>query len=273
MPGEISKQLCCVKYSLMACNAFGIMMGIFVVLFGLSYPEEKFPGGYRGKETAGISGFFIIFTLIGYYGAHRQKVYFLVPYSIIIFLFLGGNLVMWGVKPEESVLDPDSNAVLILTGVFLVLMVFALWLAWQEKKKTEMGNVHVTSTAGIPLQQLTTPTTNMGQLSSTSLTTAGPITQQPQPLSQQQQLLMQHQQQLLSQQQSATSPLLAGGSATGGYYGYPYPPHPIPFDLNSKSNLPYPSPMSVFYQPGSNSYVTLPASRYKGTSGSYGTMY
>lgn len=148
MASELTKQVCCIKYSLMACNAFGIMLGIFVVLFGISYPEENFPGGYKGKQTAGISGFFIVFTLIGYYGAHRQKVYFLVPYSIIIFLFLGGNLIMWGVKPKKSVLDPDSNAVLILGGVFIVLMIFALWLAWQERKKNISGNVQVTSTAG-----------------------------------------------------------------------------------------------------------------------------
>lgn len=43
MAEELSTQLCCVKYSLMACNAFGIMLGIFVVLFGLAYPEENFP--------------------------------------------------------------------------------------------------------------------------------------------------------------------------------------------------------------------------------------
>lgn len=155
MASELTKQVCCIKYSLMACNAFGIMLGIFVVLFGISYPEENFPGGYKGKETAGISGFFIIFTLIGYYGAHRQKVYFLVPYSIIIFLFLGGNLIMWGVKPEDSVLDPDSNAVLILGGVFIILMIFALWLAWQERKKNLSGNVLVTSTAGTVNSALT----------------------------------------------------------------------------------------------------------------------
>lgn len=128
-----------------ACNAFGIMLGIFVVLFGLAYPEENFPGGYRGKETAGISGFFIVFTLIGYYGAHRQKVYFLVPYSIIIFLFLGGNVTMWAIKPDESVLDPDSNAVYILGGVFVVLMVFALMLAWQEKRKIAQAQVTTTT--------------------------------------------------------------------------------------------------------------------------------
>ena len=37
-------KFCCLKYSLMACNAFGIMLGIFVVLFGISYPDEGFPG-------------------------------------------------------------------------------------------------------------------------------------------------------------------------------------------------------------------------------------
>lgn len=53
------------QYFLMSSNAFGIMLGIFLVLFGLAYPDEQFPGGYRGKETAGIAGVFIFFTLIG----------------------------------------------------------------------------------------------------------------------------------------------------------------------------------------------------------------
>lgn len=147
---ELTGKFCCVKYSLMACNAFGIMLGIFVVMFGLAYPEENFPGGYRGKESAGISGFFIIFTIIGYYGAHRQKVYFLVPYSIIIFLFLGGNLVMWAIRPEDSVLDPDSNTVYILGGVFVVVMVFALFLAYQEKEKNSAQAQVNVSTNGYP---------------------------------------------------------------------------------------------------------------------------
>lgn len=251
MAGELTKQVCCIKYSLMACNAFGIMLGIFVVLFGISYPAENFPGGYKGKETAGISGFFIIFTLIGYYGAHRQKVYFLVPYSVIIFLFLGGNLLMWGIKPEDSVLDPTSNAVLVLTGVFVILMVFALWLAWQEKRKG-MVNVTVNSTAGVLDNTNSYPLT----MTMTSVPAQGMMNQ---PIAQQQQttqLSNQFNQQTTSRQssQQPRSPRPAQQSVTFGPYG----PRPgfIPFDIDSKQP---PNPyLNVFYQPESNSYVTLP---------------
>lgn len=246
MTGELTKQVCCIKYSLMACNAFGIMLGIFVVLFGISYPEENFPGGYKGKETAGISGFFIIFTLIGYYGAHRQKIYFLVPYSVIIFLFLGGNLMMWGIKPEESVLKADTNAFLIVTGVFGSLMVFALWLAWQERKKKGMANVSVTSMTGM------NSSTSYPMMMTTSMTNAVPapvVTQQPQPQMQQQS----YQPPLLSQQQSLQQ-RQPQQSVTFGPYG-PRPGLPLSWDIDSKVTTPY---LNVFYQPESNSYVTLP---------------
>ena len=247
--GELTKQVCCVKYSLMACNAFGIMLGIFVVLFGISYPEEGFPGGYKGKETAGISGFFIIFTLIGYYGAHRQKVYFLVPYSIIIFLFLGGNLVMWGVKPEQSVLDPDSNAVLILAGVYVVLMAFALWLAFQERKKLTQGNVHVTSrSAAMQAPMAAAP----GQ----------------QPVSLPPHLRPPHQ--LLPPHPVSAAPGLSP-------YAYPQQPlRPPPTSLLDKKSWDIDNhvPLNVMYQPASNSYVTRPAAaRYGSTSGAPLVMY
>jgi len=244
--GDMTKQVCCIKYSLMACNAFGIMMGIFVVLFGMSYPEENFPGGYNGKSTAGIAGFFIVFTLIGYYGAHRQKIYFLLPYSIIIFLFLGGNLMMWGIKPVgvTPVLDPDSNAVLVLAGVFIVLMVSALWLAWEERKKGT-SNVSVTSSMGTyPLTTMTAP-----------ITVPPPQQQVTQP---QQVMGMQPQQQMVRPQQS---------SVTFGPYGPRPPGAPIPFDIDSKIVYdPPPSyPLNVYYQPETNSYVTLPVGpRYPG---------
>ena len=62
------KKFLILKYFLMSSNAFGSMIGIFLVLFGISYPREKFPGGYRGQETAAIAGGFIFFSLIGYCG-------------------------------------------------------------------------------------------------------------------------------------------------------------------------------------------------------------
>lgn len=62
------KKFSILKYFLMSSNAFGLMIGIFLVLFGMAYPTEDFPGGYKGKETAIIAGVFMFFTLIGYCG-------------------------------------------------------------------------------------------------------------------------------------------------------------------------------------------------------------
>jgi hypothetical protein len=56
------------KYFLMSSNAFGLMIGIFLVFFGMAYPEENFPGGYKGRQTAAIAGGLILLALIGYCG-------------------------------------------------------------------------------------------------------------------------------------------------------------------------------------------------------------
>lgn len=58
-------------------NAFGLMIGIFVVLFGMAYQEAEFPGGYKGKETAIIAGVFMFFTLIGYCGVSGIRLAFM----------------------------------------------------------------------------------------------------------------------------------------------------------------------------------------------------
>ena len=63
-----TQRLKCMKYSLMVINSFGVLLGFFIVLFGLSYPTVDFPGGYKGKETAMFAGVFIFFSLIGYCG-------------------------------------------------------------------------------------------------------------------------------------------------------------------------------------------------------------
>lgn len=128
------KKFGCLKYFMMSSNAFGVMIGIFLVLFGMAYPEESFPGGYRGKETAGIAGVFIFFTLIGYCGAHHQKIYFLVLYSIIILTFISGNIVLWAVNSDILVLDPESRTVYAVSGLFLVLMVVGVVLSWNIRR-------------------------------------------------------------------------------------------------------------------------------------------
>ena len=191
------------------------------VLFGTAYPEENFPGGYKGKETAGISAFFIVFTLIGYYGAHRQRIYFLIPYSIIIFLFLGGNLMMWSIKPEESVLDPDSDAIKIIGSVFALVMVCALWLAWQERKK----NLQLYGTTNIP-SSMSNYFNNPNPYFNNQSSFQPPqyqSTAQPPPM---------YQNQFAQQPQSFQMR--------------------EPWNLESKGN-----PVNLVYQPGSNTYLTL----------------
>lgn len=142
-----SKKLGCLKYFMMSSNAFGVMIGIFLVLFGLAYPEEKFPGGYQGKETAGIAGVFIFFTLIGYCGAHRSSIYFLILYSIIILLFITGNLALWLFQPESSPLDPESRTVYAVSSLFLVLMVVGVFLSWQIRRAAQPSSPHESATA------------------------------------------------------------------------------------------------------------------------------
>lgn len=56
MASELTKQVCCIKYSLMAGNAFGIMLGIFVVLFGISYHYLALSGGDRATGDSATGG-------------------------------------------------------------------------------------------------------------------------------------------------------------------------------------------------------------------------
>jgi hypothetical protein len=63
-----TQKLKCMKYSLMIINSFGVLLGFFIVLFGMSYPTVEFPGGYTGKETAMFAIVFIFFSSVGYCG-------------------------------------------------------------------------------------------------------------------------------------------------------------------------------------------------------------
>jgi hypothetical protein len=89
------------KYFLMSTNAFGLMIGIFLVLFGMSYPEEDFPGGYKGRETAVIACIFIFFTLIGYCGVSAC-------FGQLFFLFLSSSI-------SRQVLQQTTNIFDVLT--------------------------------------------------------------------------------------------------------------------------------------------------------------
>jgi len=123
----------CIKYFLLASNAFGMMLGIFVVLFGLAYSMETFPGGYKGRTCAIISVVFIFFALIGYCGAHLNKIIFLLIYSFIIFIFVIFNALIWIISPQDSILDSHSNTVIIMGLLFIALMCAALVLSWHLK--------------------------------------------------------------------------------------------------------------------------------------------
>ena len=54
--GTPPQRLKCMKYSLMVINSFGVLLGFFIVLFGMAYPRVPFPGGYTGEETAMFAG-------------------------------------------------------------------------------------------------------------------------------------------------------------------------------------------------------------------------
>ena len=129
------------KYLLMVINSFGVLLGFFIVLFGMAYPRVSFPGGYTGEETAMFAGVFIFFSLIGYCGvcpasaltpllilslsliisphphphhlslscpqAAHQKVLFLVPYAVAIFFGMLYNFFNWFTSDQDC-LDPRS---------------------------------------------------------------------------------------------------------------------------------------------------------------------
>lgn len=114
MPDTPIKNFKCLKYSLMVINSFGLIIGVFVVLFGLAYPVVKFPGGHTGKETAMFAGVFIFFSLIGYCGAVHQKLFFLIPYVAVIFCGMIYNFFKWATDKEKTCLNAKSYSILFI---------------------------------------------------------------------------------------------------------------------------------------------------------------
>src|SRR5258708_3025607 len=94
----------CMKYSLIICNVFGFILAIFYSLFCIGYPQEKWRGGYTGGQMAIFTLFVMAFTTIGYCGAHHHKGYLLIIYGVIIFIFSIGNVVVWVIYNDKSVL-------------------------------------------------------------------------------------------------------------------------------------------------------------------------
>ena len=70
-------------------------------------------------------------------------------------MFIGGNVVLWGVKPEFLVLDPESRTVYFVCGLFLVLMVIGVVLSWQIRAYTADSDHQEEAAASPPLEQMT----------------------------------------------------------------------------------------------------------------------
>lgn len=145
-----SKFFCFTKYAFMACNAFCIMLGIFVVLFGISFPEEIFPGGFKGKTSAGISAIIIFFTMIGYCGAHQQKPYFLVIYSLIIVIFIASSVTTFFLLPEQSIFSLEGKTFWIVTVILIIVLVFTCTLIYQIRT----GNFKSSYSKGVMMSKM-----------------------------------------------------------------------------------------------------------------------
>ena len=57
-----------------------------------------------GAQMAIFSGVFMVFTTIGYCGAHHHKSYLLIVYGSIMFIFTAGNIVVWVIYNDTSFL-------------------------------------------------------------------------------------------------------------------------------------------------------------------------
>lgn len=109
-----TRNLKCMKYSLMVINSFGVLLGFFIVLFGFAYKEVQFPfGGYSGRKTAVFACFFIFFSVIGYCGASQQKNFFLVPYAMTIFIGIIYTFFIWATTEREGGCLPDPKTLSI----------------------------------------------------------------------------------------------------------------------------------------------------------------
>ncbi|RWS28254.1 hypothetical protein B4U80_05841 [Leptotrombidium deliense] len=132
--GNNNKNTRCLKFSLMVCNSFGIVIGVFVVLFGLAYSTVTFPGGYDGNNTAIFASFFILFSFVGYCGAHRLSFWLLLSYALVICGFLSTYLVKWLLKSDVTCLDAKAYAIIFLSGLFLAMMITAFTLSHKVRK-------------------------------------------------------------------------------------------------------------------------------------------
>lgn len=133
----------CMKYTLILCNVFGFILAIFNALFGIGYPQEKWPGGYTGGQMAIFSLFVMAFTTIGYCGAQHHKGYLLIVYGIIIFFLLIGLVAICFIY-NDSLAELMYNGYMISFAVVIFfLMLFAFFISY---KISEHGSSKYLST-------------------------------------------------------------------------------------------------------------------------------
>ncbi|KPM04578.1 hypothetical protein QR98_0030280 [Sarcoptes scabiei] len=121
----------CMKYTLILCNVFGFILAIFNALFGIGYPQEKWPGGYTGGQMAIFSLFVMAFTTIGYCGAQHHKGYLLIVYGIIIFFLLIGLVAICFIY-NDSLAELMYNGYMITFAVVIFfLMLFAFFISYK----------------------------------------------------------------------------------------------------------------------------------------------
>ena len=142
----------CMKYTLIIVNVFGFILAIFNALFGIGYPHERWPGGYTGGQMAIFSLFVMAFTTVGYCGAHHHKGYLLIVYGFIIFLITIGNVVLWVIYNDKSILGSMNHVYIIFCAVVvLLLLLFTFFLAF-KLRQTDPG-AHRSSTPTSMIQR------------------------------------------------------------------------------------------------------------------------
>lgn len=123
------------KYSLIIINVFGFILAIFNALFGIGYKEKIWPGGYTGGQMAIFSLFVMVFTTVGYCGAHHHKAYLLVIYGFILFIFTVGNVVIWVVYNDKSMLGSMQHGYIVFfSTIDFFLMLFAFFMAFKMRQ-------------------------------------------------------------------------------------------------------------------------------------------
>lgn len=126
------KTFACMKYTLILANLFCFILSIFNALFGIGYPDEKFPGGYSGSQMAMFSLVVMAFTIVGCFGAFYRNTYLLITYGCIILALSLGNLVLWFINNDIADMNLNGRVILVATVAF-AFMFISFFLALHNK--------------------------------------------------------------------------------------------------------------------------------------------